>query len=255
MRPAFHEFVYWMRRYRHTWLGTVVISVLNPLLFLTGIGLGLGRLVDQAGGTTSGFTYLAFFAPGLLAASSMQTAFIEATRPVYEALHTTNTYRATATTPMRPGDILLGHLLFIAFRVLTTSAVFVLVMTAMGASVSRSVILLPLGATLTGLAFATPGAALAARVTGSQQLTTGFRFVIMPLYMFSGTFFSADSLPGFLPQLARLTPLWHGVELCRELSLATATASTVAVHVLYLGALTVAGALFATRSYRLQLSG
>jgi lipooligosaccharide transport system permease protein len=232
MRPAVNEFRYWMRRYRRTWLGTVMISVLNPLLFLTGIGLGLGRLVDQTGAT--GVSYLAFFAPGLLAASSMQTAFIEATRPVYDALHTTNTYRATATTPMRPGDILGGHLLFIVFRMLTTSLIFTLVMTALGASAAPTAALLPLAATLTGLAFATLGATLAATVRRPEQLATVFRFVILPLYMF--------------------TPLWHGVELCRDLSLGFATTGSVAVHVGYLVVVTVAGALLAVRSYRLQLS-
>jgi lipooligosaccharide transport system permease protein len=256
MRPALHEFAYWMRRYRRTWPGTVVISVLNPLLFLTGIGLGLGRLVDQAGGQpVAGVTYLAFFAPGLLAASSMQTAFLEATRPVHDALRTTRTYLATAATPMRPTDILAGHLLFIAFRMLTTSAVFVLVMVAMGAAASPSVALVPLAAVLTGLAFAAPAAAFAARVTKAEQLTTVFRFVIMPLYMFSGTFFSVTKLPVGIRELAYATPLWHGVELCRDLSLGTGTAAGTALHVGYLTALAAVGVVAAARTYRLELTG
>jgi lipooligosaccharide transport system permease protein len=255
VRPALCEFLYWMRRYRHTWLSTVVISVLNPLLFLTGIGLGLGYLVDHTGNQPiSGVTYLAFFAPGLLAASVMQTAFLEATRPVYEALHINKIYRATAATPMRPADILSGHLLFIAFRLTTTSAVFILVMTALSATKSAADVLVLLAAVLTGLAFATPAAALSAWVDRPEQLETIFRFVIMPMYMFSGTFFSVTRLPDVLAQLAYVTPLWHGVELCRSLSLGTATPYSVLGHVAYLSTLAALGAVVAARAYHLQLS-
>ena len=72
------EFTYWLLQYKRTWRGTIVISVANPLLFLLGIGAGLGHLVDRhAPAQIAGVSYLAFFAPGMLAAAAMQTGFIE----------------------------------------------------------------------------------------------------------------------------------------------------------------------------------
>src|ERR1700758_2765602 len=123
MARALHAFRYWLKLYRRTWRGTIVISVANPLLFLLGIGVGLGRLVDRHGPSTlAGVSYTAFFAPGLLAASAMQTGFIEGGGRVTAAPGPTGAYRAAVTTPLEPAAIMAGHLLFIAFRVLTSSA-------------------------------------------------------------------------------------------------------------------------------------
>ena len=123
--PALRAFGYWMRRYRRTWRGSVVISVVNPLLFLLAMGAGLGRLVDaNQSAQLAGTPYLDFLAPGLLAASAMQNAFVEAAYPVFRATRGQGAYPAAAATPLRPGDILAGHLLFVAFRVLTSGVLF-----------------------------------------------------------------------------------------------------------------------------------
>ena len=128
-------FRYWMTRYRRTWRGTIVISVANPLLFLLGIGAGLGNLVDtHAPSQLGGVSYIAFFAPGLLAASSMQTGFIEGAGRVAMAAGWNGSYRTATTTPLEPGEIMGGHLLFIAFRVFTSARAFVVVMAAFGVS-------------------------------------------------------------------------------------------------------------------------
>jgi lipooligosaccharide transport system permease protein len=254
MNPAFSEFRYWLRRYRRSWRSTAVISFLNPFLFLIGIGVGLGRIVDHSGqAPIPGFSYLAFFAPGLLAASAMQIAFLESTGPVFEALHVTNTYRVVAATPARPDDILFGRMLFVVFRLLVSSTIFVGVMFALDASRSVSVLLVPLGAILTGVAFAAPGAALAAFASRMEQLQAVYRFVVMPLYLFSGTFFSASALPGPLGRLVVLSPLWQGAQMCRELSLGTATIDGMAAHILYLVVLAGVGGVVAIRLFRVEL--
>ena len=111
------EFTYWLLRYRRTWRGSIVISVANPLLFLLGIGAGLGHLVDRhAPAQIAGVSYLAFFAPGMLAAAAMQTGFIESAGRVAMAAGFDGSYRAATTTPLTPAQIMAGHLLFIAFR-------------------------------------------------------------------------------------------------------------------------------------------
>jgi lipooligosaccharide transport system permease protein len=254
MPAALREFAYWMTRYRNNWRASAVISFLNPVLFLLGLGLGLGTLVDATGhAPVPGSSYLAFVAPGLLAASAMQIAFLELSYPVYRALRMGRSYRIAAGTPLEPGQILAGHLLYVIFRLVTTSATFLLAMLILGATHSVGSLWTLPASVLTGLAFATPAAAMAVSVQRGTTLNLVFRFVIFPLYMLSGTFFAVGQLPVFLRDIAYVTPLWQGVDLCRSLSLGTATTASTLVHVGYLAALTIAGTVAALFCYRRQL--
>ena len=254
MPAIWQAFRYWMLLYRRTWRSTIVISVANPLLFLLGIGAGLGHLVDRhAPGGLAGVSYVAFFAPGLLAASAMQTGFVEGGGRVLFAAARDGAYRAAVTTPLEPGQILAGHLAYMAFRLLSSCAAFVVVMIAFRVSDGWWAAAVLPAALLTGMAFAAPIAAWTVGVRSYTQLNTLFRFAIMPMYMFSGTFFAAARLPGWIRWLAYTLPLWHGVELCRTLSLGTATLAGSAVHAGYLLALLAAGALVARARYRRAL--
>ena len=248
----FRVFEYWFLRYRRVWRATAVISFANPLLFLLGIGVALGRLVDQhAPAQISGASYAAFFAPGLLAAAAMQTAFLESSRVVARAAAPNGAYRDTVSTPLDPEQVMAGHMAFVAFRVVTSSAAFVVVMAAFGLTpVVRAAAVLG-AATLTGLAFAAPAAAWSVGVQ-PRQTEPVFRMVIMPLYMFSGSFFALSQLPGPVRLLIEALPLAQGVELCRSLALGTADFSAVA-HAVYLAALAAAGFLVARRTYRRRL--
>ncbi|MFJ6213768.1 ABC transporter permease [Streptomyces sp. NPDC092296] len=252
--PALRELGYWLHRYRRTWRGTVVLSIANPLLFLTAIGAGLGRLVDQnSSAYLSGRPYLDFIMPGLLAAAAMQTGYTEAAGPVLQSTRTRGNYRAAAATPLRPVDILHGHLLFIVVRLALNAVAFTLIGALFGAvSPLRALALVP-AAVLVGCAFAAPAAAWAVTVSRPAHLNAVFRFVVMPLYMFSGTFFPITQLPGWLQSVARFTPLWHGVQLCRTLALGTAALPGTLVHLGYLAAMVAAGLLLGRRSYRRQL--
>ena len=253
---AWHAFRYWLTVYRRTWRGTIVISVANPMLFLLGIGLGLGHLVDHghsASATLNGVSYSAFFAPGLLAASSMQTGYIEGGGRVTTAAGSAGSYRTATTTPLEPGEILAGHLLFIAFRLLTSSAAFVAVMAMFGIGAGWWVLAALPAALLTGLAFAVPVAAWAVGLRSIRKLQAGFRFVLMPMYMFSGTFFALDQLPRGVRLVASALPLAQGVALCRSLSLGTASAADVAARAGYLTAFVVAGVAVARVTYRRRL--
>ncbi|XVU27751.1 ABC transporter permease [Actinoplanes sp. CA-054009] len=240
---AVREAGYWWHRYRRTWRGTIVISVVNPLLFVVALGFGLGQLVDER----NGGSYLAFIAPGLLAASAMQLGFLNASGPVFQSALPGGNYRAAVTTPMEPTDILTGHLLFATFRALTDAVAVLAVLVAFGAVALPDVPRSLLGAVLTNLAFAAPVAAHAITATSPARLTALFRFVIMPLYMFSGTFFPADQLPEWLQRLIWLSPLWHGAELCRG-------SGPLAVHLLVLLALIGAGYLAGRRTYTRRLT-
>ncbi|QIQ02265.1 ABC transporter permease [Streptomyces liangshanensis] len=252
--PALRELSYWLHLWRRTWRGTVVISVANPLLFLTGIGMGLGQLVgDRADPALHGGSYLAFLTPGLLAAASMQNAFVDAAGPVYDSARPGGHYRAAAATPLRPADILHGHLLYILVRLVVSAFLFTAVATAFGAvAPARAPLVVP-AAVLAGFAFAAPLTAWSVTLDRQAGLEALFRFVVMPLYMFSGAFFPLSQLPDAVEPLAYLSPLWHGVELCRSLALGTATAGGAALHTGVLAALTVAGVLLARRRYERRL--
>jgi ABC-type polysaccharide/polyol phosphate export permease len=247
-------FAYWFRRYRRTWRGTFVMNVVNPLLFLIGVGAGLGHLVDRhAPAQMAGVSYAAFFAPGLLAAAAMQTAFIESSGPIAQAAAQDGAYRSTVPTPLEPEQVMTGHLLFIGFRVLTTSAAFVVVMACFGLVHGARGVAVLLAATLTGLAFAAPAAAWAVGVRVQRHIPTAYRMVIMPMYMFSGTFFAISQLPGPIRVVFEALPLAQGVALCRSLSLGDAGFSGVAAHAAYLCALTVIGFGLARVAYRRRL--
>jgi lipooligosaccharide transport system permease protein len=225
--------------------------VANPLLFLVAMGVGLGRLVDPA--SLDGMSYLEFFAPGMLAAAAMQTGFIEAAGRVAMAAGPDGAYRSAATTPLEPAQIMGGHLLFVLFRIATSSAAFVAVMVGFG--VARGWAWLPVlgGAVLTGLAFAGPAAAWAVGLRHTQRINQVFRFVILPMYFFSGTFFAIAQLPEWLRPVIYALPLYHGAQLCRTFSLGTATLGGTAVHAGYLLVLAAAGIAVAAVTYRRRL--
>jgi lipooligosaccharide transport system permease protein len=129
------------------------------------------------------------------------------------------TFHAVVATPVRVGELMGGLFLWAAARMLVAATLFAIVAGIAGAFTSPLAVLTPLAATLCGLAFATPMAALAARIERPDMLTGVFRFAILPIFLFSGTFFPIDQLPAQIQWVAWLLPLWHGVALARALSL------------------------------------
>lgn len=247
-------FAFWLMAYRRIWRGTLVSQFLAPLLFLGAMGYLLGPLVDGgARGGIPGVAYIAFVAPGILAAQAMQTAVGESTFPVIAAIKWRRQYHAMLAAPPGVRDVLVGHLTFVLMRVAMTSTVFLAVATALGAIRSWWALLALPVAVLCGLAFATAVFAFATTQSDGQGFNVLLRFVIMPIFLFSGTFFPIDQLPGWLQPVAWLTPLAHGVDLCRELALGSATLGGAALNVGYLLLWVVAGCLLAMRSFRRRL--
>jgi lipooligosaccharide transport system permease protein len=211
----------WLQ-YRRTFRASIFSSFLSPVLFLTAMGLGLGSYVsDSAIDDLGGVSYLVFLAPGLLAATAMQSASFEATFPIMGGLVWNKVFRAMFATPITARDITLGNLVWIAARLTLIATVFTLVMVVFGAAESPLVILAIPAAVLTGMAFAAPIMAFSATQKTPNKFNAIFRFGITPLFLFSGTFYPVESLPIFLQPLAWVTPLWHGVSLARGLSLGT----------------------------------
>jgi lipooligosaccharide transport system permease protein len=252
---AFRAFLSWLVNYRRTWRGSIYSSVLSPVLYLGAMGLALGKLVDQHGTAHLGrVSYLAFLAPGLMAASAMQTAVGESMYPVYSAVKWQKTYQAAAATPLRPGDIYRGHVLFTLLRLMMNTTIFLGIMAAFGAVRSAWALACVPVAVLTGLAFAAPLDAFAVtREKTDQAFNVIFRFGMIPLFLFSGTFFPISQLPGWLRPVAYATPLWHGVALCRALSLGTTDVAGALGHIAYLIAVAALGLLAGQWTYRRRL--
>jgi len=251
---AVRQLRFWLTDYRRTWRGSIYSSVLNPLLFLGAMGLGLGSLVNQHGtARLGGVSYLAFLAPGLLAAAAMETGVGEATYPVYGSVKWNKTYQAAVASPLSPADVFHGHVLFVTLRLAMNCAVFLAVASAFGAIRSPWMLAALPVAVLTGLAFATPIEAWAVTRTRDSSFAMIFRFGMIPLFLFSGTFFPVTQLPVWFRPVAYLTPLWHGVSLCRALNLGTADWGQALIDVAYLAALATIGILAGHRSYRRRL--
>lgn len=244
--------------YKRTFRASIFSSFLTPLLFLTAMGLGLGGYVDASTqGALGGVPYLAFLAPGLLVATAMQAGSFEATFPIMGGLVWNRTFHAMYATPLTSRDIALGNLLWIAARLTLISTVFTAIIILFGAALSPLVVLAIPVAVLTGLAFGAPIAAFSATQRTPDRFAAIFRFVITPLFIFSGTFFPVEGLPPVLQPLAWLTPLYHGVVLARGLSLGTfgtnPTLELAIVHLAILIAFAAVGTFAAIRTVDAKL--
>jgi lipooligosaccharide transport system permease protein len=252
--PALRVVEYGARVYRRTWRGSVISTFLNPVLYLLAMGVGLGKLVDQGTGSHNlTIPYLTFLAPGLLAATAMQTAAGDASYPVMAGIKWRKTFHATLATPIGVRDLVLGHLGWVTIRVTFVSVVYAAIMTAFRATTPLQGLLSVPPAVLTGAAFAAAVTAYTARLKNETGLSSLFRFGIVPLFLFSGTFFPVSQLPDFAEPLAYATPLFHGVSLCRGLALGVPFAVNPAISVAYLVVWVAVGAWLALRMMRRRL--
>jgi lipooligosaccharide transport system permease protein len=256
LRLAWRQLDYWATVYRRTWKGSVVTSFLLPVLYLAAMGVGLGSFIDSADAVQrlGGISYLAFVAPGLLATTAMQTAVGESTYPVLGNFKWTKVYLSMVATPIVVPSVLLAHLAYVAFRLVTTCAVFLVVLTLFGLvpdAVAAAGALLV--AVVIGLAHATPVFAYAARLTEDSGFAALFRLGVMPMFLFSGAFFPVSQLPGLFEWLAYATPLYHGVELCRMLTTGDIVPWMALLHLAYLLAWLAAGWWLALRAFRRRL--
>ena len=239
--------------YRHVWRGSACMSFLQPTLFLLAMGAGVGSLMSgNASALPGGIPYLHFLAPGLLAATCMQTATFESSFPVTAKMTWNRNYAAIAATPMSVADIVLGELAWISARQLLIATAFTLVLLGFGVPQSWMALLAIPAGVLTGVAFSAAVMGYSATLTSGGDFSVVFRFVITPLFMFSGVFFPIARFPAIFRALAWFTPLFHGVELVRGLMLGTLN-STWIVHVAYLILMVVVGLTLAHRSFRKRL--
>jgi lipooligosaccharide transport system permease protein len=236
--------------YRRTFRGSIFSSFVTPLLYLTAMGVGLGSLISEQGrDVIGGYHFTHFLGPGLLAATCMQSAVFESTFPIMGKIMWRRNYEAMLATPLSVRHILGGELLWIAFRMVLISTVFLGVLTLFAIPRTPLALLAIPAAVLTGVAFSAAIIAFAATQRNDAGFAWMFRFVINPLFQFSGTFFPLSQLPAFAQYIAAATPLYHGVSLTRGLVLNDATlVGGWYWHVAYLVTFT---AVFAVLAHRL----
>ena len=252
--PALRAYQYNLLSYKRTWRGSLTTTFLYPVLYLAAMGVGLGQLIDHGSKhAVEGVAYVWFLAPGLLAGTAMQIGANESTFPVMAGIKWLKTYLAMLATPLEVTDVLYGHFLWITTRVTMASAAFLGVMAAFHAVPSWWALAAFPAAVLTGAAFAAPVMAFSATRETDQSFIVLYRFGVVPLFLFSGTFFPISELPGWLQVAARFTPLYQGVSLCRGFVLGRPGGWDAVGHFAYLVAMLVAGVLAARVTYRRRL--
>ncbi len=240
LRVAYRDLVF----YKRIWRSNLVAAFGQPMLYLLGFGLGVGGLVDRGSGSAEllgGTSYFAFYATALLATTAMFTAGQEALWSTADGFQWSNAYRAMIATPIEPRDVATGFAIRYGFRA-GVGAIGVAIVLALFDD-TRSWGLIPgiLGAVLTALAIGMPIAAWTASRLKDHSFPAILRFVIMPMFLFGGAFFPVSQLPDAIEPVARITPLWHGVELCRGWVLGGLDGADAAGHIAALGVFIVGG--------------
>lgn len=250
--PARHLLERNLRVYKRVW-PAIVSGMFEPAFYLFAVGVGLGALVgDVTGPAGSPVSYAEFVAPALLAASAMNGAVTESTYNLFSKLHQDRVYQAILATPMRPVDIAVGEITFSQLRGALYGVGFLVIASFAGLAPSLpGAALAVLGAVLIGFAFGAVGMAATTWMRSWQdfdliQLTT------LPLFLFSATFYPLDVYPGWLQAVARLSPLYHGVELLRACWFWVFD-WTVVGHVVVLAGMAGLGLLVAGRRLRALL--
>jgi lipooligosaccharide transport system permease protein len=244
--------------YRRNWRATVVSSLLQPLLMLVAFGVGFGSLIDtgaRAAQATGGVPYLVYLAPALLAVSAVQTAAFESSYPILSSFKWRRTYEGITATPITPGQLAVGQLTWIALRLAMSGAAYLLVITLFGAVRGPGAVAAWVFAVLCGMAFSAPLVAFsAAQKQEGGAFSAIFRFVVLPMTLFSGTFFPISQLPSAVQPLAWVSPLWHGTELARGAALGTLQPIAAAGHLSYLVALLMVGVQLTCWQFRVRLA-
>lgn len=219
--------------YRKIWRSHVLLAFVQPLLYLLGMGLGVGALIDVNTDSTSalgGISYFAYLAPALLATTAMISAGQASLWQVLDGFFWGNRYLAMAATPLTPTDIATGLALWHATRTAIGVTGVAAVLALFDETRSWGLMVAVPVAVLTGIAFALPISAWSSTRYGGGSFPTIIRFGLLPMFLFGGAFFPIDQLPGWLQPVAYVTPLWHGIELCRGLVIPSVSAGNVAVH-------------------------
>jgi lipooligosaccharide transport system permease protein len=240
------------------WASTIfLVSFGNPVIYLLAIGIGVGSLVDaNTGGVgINGVSYITFLAPALLATASIQAAMDETSFPTLEGFVWNKSFFGMNSTQLSAGQIVDGIMIAAFFRAFLTSGAYLVVLFAFGAVQVEAMPGLFLIASLAGMSFG--GLMLAA--TSFVKEDDGFfavvyRFIVAPMFLFSGTFYPLDQMPIFLQWIGWISPLWHSTNLSRAVSYGLEVPGWLLIgHVLFLVVTMVIGVLIGKKQFERRL--
>jgi lipooligosaccharide transport system permease protein len=238
-----------IRRTRRAWAGLFLSGVLNPIFTMLALGFGIGSQIDDTSslGTVD---YLHFVGPGVLVGAAFVQGGFFSLWPTMSSLRWEGTYQNIVRTPASAADVLTGHLLWIGLRVAFSSTLFLFVVVISLGGTSPLAVLTPFVAALTAVAVAAPICAFTARRENDQGFALVSRLIITPLFIFSGTFTTVDSLPEAIQVVVKVFPAFHGIELTRDMMNNSASIGSAAGNLfalLFWGCLGWAAALPAFR--------
>jgi len=233
------------------WRGWAFSLFVMPVLFLGGIGLGLGDYVDDR--TIGGLDYLTFVAPGMLAMAVFQNAAGDGLWGAMGGWKWMGHFNAAIATPLQPTDVFTGWMVSRAALMACTAVTFLVAAALLGGVPSLWGVLMVPAAVLGGLTITAWFSGFSIGRESDASFPVMIRLVILPMSFFSGTFFPLDQLPAGVKPLAMATPLWHTVELGRGATTGTLGLGDL-VHLGYLVACVGLGSLYASRGFNRRLT-
>jgi lipooligosaccharide transport system permease protein len=250
----------WQRNvsiFRKFWISGLFPNFIEPLIYLAALGLGLGAFIQQGG--ISGQSYVEYIAPGLLASNAMFAASFESTFNTFVKLKIDKIYDAIITTPVNAEDVVAGEYLWAGTRSALYGTAFLAMIVVLGIVFGEPLVtswwalLLPLMLLVIGIMFSVLGTLFTSLIERIDLYAYYFTLVVTPLFLLSGVFFPVDDFPAPVPQVAWFTPLYHAVNVCREL--ATGPSPGVLVDIVWILVFTGALALIPVQIMRRRLIG
>jgi lipooligosaccharide transport system permease protein len=250
----------WQRNvtiFRKYWKSIMFPNFIEPLFYLAALGLGLGAFIQQGG--INGQSYIQYIAPGLLASNAMFAASFESTFNTFVKFEINKIYDAIITTPVNAEDVVAGEYLWAGTRAALYGTAFLLVLTVLGFAFGEPLIsswwalLIPPALLVIGVMFSVMGTLFTSLIRRIDFYAYYFTLVVTPLFLFSGIFFPVEDFPAPVPQVAWFTPLYHAVNLCRDL--ATGPSPATLVDVAWILVFTAGLALVPVQIMRRRLIG
>ena len=240
------------------WIWLIIgLAIANPVLYLVSIGLGVGAYIDKntGGMGVDGVSYITFLAPALLATAAIQGAIDESVYPTLEGFKWNKIFFSMNSTPLSGNHIATGVFLNSLIRVTFTAIIYWLVMLVFGVLESPRAWLAIFTAIMAGAAFGAMMQALAGMLENEDIFFTVLnRFVIMPLFLFSGTFYPLTNMPIYLQWIGWISPLWHATELGRWLTYSHEISTLMLyTHFIFLNSLLLIGIIASRRIFTRRL--
>ena len=232
----------------------VLSGFFEPVFYLASMGIGLGALVGDVQ-TSQGIavSYAAFIAPALLAVSAMNGAISDSTWNVFFRLNYGRLYEGMLATSLGPLDVALGEILYALLRGLAYATGFMIIMQVLGLNLAWTAILALPAVLLIAFGFASLGMGVTSYMKTFQQMDW-INFVLLPMFLFSATFYPISVYPEWVQHIVMALPLWHGVELIRGLTTGILSIDML-WHVLYYVVMIAVGLVFTTRRLRALFLG